>query len=147
VSFPQPLCDLIDEFVALPWELKLEYLADYAERLPQPTAAAVADGAFETVPECQSPLAFHVNVGADDTVTLAFQVSPHAVTANGYVGLLYAGLNGVPRVAIMAINTDIPAALGLTGQLSQQRLIGLRAVLFRVQLRLATYSPNADLRL
>lgn len=140
MSFPQPLRDLIDEFAALPWELKLEYLADYAAQLPQPSSTAVADQVFETVRECQTPLAFAVSVGADDTVTLAFHVSPHAVTANGYVGLLYAGLNGVPRAAILAIDSDIPTALGLTGQLSQQRLIGLRAVLFRMQQRLATLS-------
>lgn len=139
MSFPQPLRDLIDEFAALPWELKLEYLADYAQQLPLPAVNASTDAAFEPVLECQSPLAFMVSVSSDDTVALAFQVSPHAVTANGYVGLLYAGLNGVSRAAILAIDSDVPAALGLTDQLSQQRLIGLRAVLFRVQQRLATY--------
>lgn len=139
MSFPQPLRTLVDEFAELPFDLKLEFLADYAAQLPDPTTAFAVDDAFDTVHECQSPLAFAVRVDANDVVTLAFRVSPHAVTANGYVGLLYAGLNGVSRGEILAIDTDIPTSLGLTTQLSPQRLIGLRAVLFRLQQRLATY--------
>lgn len=138
MSVPQPLRDLIAEFAALPIALKLEYLADYAEQLPQPDAIFMDHVPFEVVPECQSPLSFAVHVNDNDTVSLAFRVSPHAVTAHGYVGLLYAGLNGVPRADIVAMNADIPESLGLTDQLSPQRLVGLRAVTFRLQQRLAS---------
>jgi len=136
VSFPPALRALIDEFAALPWDLKVEYLADYAEHLPVPDRS-VSGRIFAPVPECQSPMAYHVEVAADGTVQLLFAVSAHAVTAHGYLGLLHAGLNGESCDAILAIDADIPDALGLSEQLSPQRLVGLRAVVFRLQQTLA----------
>ena len=50
MSVPQPLRDLIAEFTALPIALKLEYLADYAEQLPQPDAIFMDHVPFEVVP-------------------------------------------------------------------------------------------------
>jgi cysteine desulfuration protein SufE len=141
VPFPSPLSELVAEFADLPWDLKLEYLAEYADRLP------VADHTdtsltFHPVPECQSPMAYSVQIATDGTVALAFAVSKHAVTATGYLGLLYAGLHGVHRDDLISINDDLPNALGLSRDLSAQRLIGLRAVLARIQLT-ASLSPPA----
>lgn len=130
--FPSPLNELIAEFRDLPWELKLEYLADYAAQLPR-TNQHTADLPFYPVPECQSGLAYSVTLTEANTVRLAFDAADHAVTAHGYLGLLHAGLNGTSPDAIIAITADIPTALGLETNLSAQRLDGLRAVLRRIQ--------------
>jgi cysteine desulfuration protein SufE len=136
VPFPPALHRLIDEFAVLPWDLKLEYLADYAAHLPSPEQDGT-DAPFLPVPECQTPLAYRVTVAPDDTVTLAFDVAAHAVTAHGFLGLLHAGLNGASRRDVLAIDSDILEALGLATELSAQRLDGLRAVVKRIQLTLA----------
>lgn len=133
MPLPSPLAGLVAEFVELPWELKLEYLADYATQLPPPEADD-SSTTFIAVPECQTPLAYSVTVTADDTVQLAFRVAPHAVTAHGFLGLLYCGLNGVTRDEFLSVDDDLADQLGLSTALSAQRLDGLRAVLRRMKL-------------
>lgn len=132
MPLPSPLAELVAEFEGLPWELKLEYLADYAAQLPDDEQEDPS-APFFAVPECQTPLAYRVNVAADNTVQLAFRVAPHAVTAHGFLGLLYCGLNGVTRDELAHVDDDLADQLGLSTALSAQRLDGLRAVVRRVK--------------
>ncbi len=124
---PAALQEIVDEFAAMPREMKLPLLLDFANGLP-----ALPEGfdssAMQRVEECQTP--FFVAASMDgDRVRLHFDAPREAPTTRGYAGVLHAGLDGASRDEILGTPSDFFVGMGLAELISPLRLRGMGAIL------------------
>lgn len=133
ISLPPRLQEVIDEFAAVPPELRVEVLVEYAGRVPDLPERFTGSAALERVEECQTPFFLTTEVGDDDRVRLWFDCPPHAPTQRAFAGILHAGLDGATVEEILAVPQDLPDRLGLAEAISALRLRGFHAILARLQ--------------
>lgn len=124
---PPRLKDIVDEFAAMPREMKLPLLLDYANGLPA-LPEGLDSSAMARVEECQTP--FFVATQLDgDAVRLHFDAPPEAPTTRGYAGVLHAGLDGCTRDEVLGVPADFFTGMGLAELISPLRLRGMGAIL------------------
>jgi cysteine desulfuration protein SufE len=134
MALPGQLQEIVDEFAALPPELRLEALLDYSRRVPPlPARLAGHREAMEQVPECQTPFFLATEVGDDDAVTIHFDAPPEAPTTRGFAGILSEGLKGASAGEVLAVPNGFYSALGLDRVISPLRLRGIAAILARLK--------------
>jgi cysteine desulfuration protein SufE len=134
MALPGQLQEIVDEFAALPPELRLEALLDYSRRVPPlPARLAGHREAMEQVPECQTPFFLATEVGDDDAVTIHFDAPPEAPTMRGFAGILSEGLKGASAGEVLAVPNGFYSALGLDRVISPLRLRGIAAILARLK--------------
>jgi cysteine desulfuration protein SufE len=134
MALPGQLQEIVDEFAALPPELRLEALLDYSRRVPPlPARLAGHREAMEQVPECQTPFFLATEVGDDDVVTIHFDAPPEAPTTRGFAGILSEGLKGASAGEVLAVPNGFYSALGLDRVISPLRLRGIAAILARLK--------------
>lgn len=132
-TLPGRLDEVVEQFVDLPRDVKLELLLDYANSVPPlPEAYAANRDALERVHECQTPFFVAAEV-SEGRVRLHFDAPDEAPTTRGFAGILHAGLDGATVEEVLAVPADFSARLGLSEAISPLRLRGIAAILGVVQ--------------
>lgn len=147
MSLPDRLANVVNDFLALPPEMRTDLLFEYSERvpaLPPEMTGPQARGRFEQVEECQTPFFLATDVAADGTVALWFDCPPQAPTTRGFAGILHAGLDGASVDDVLAVPGDFHHDMGLSEVISPLRLRGMDAILFRLKRQLAARSALGD---
>lgn len=126
---PPALQELIEEFQEAPPQVRLEYMVDFSESLPDlPPRLQERREEMEQVHECQTPVFLHTEV-EKGAVQFYFDVPRESPTVRGYAGILAEGLNGAAPEAVLAVPDDIYRLLGLHEAVSHLRLRGLHALM------------------
>jgi len=137
-DLPEPLGEIVDDFLAMPERQRLELLLEFSRELPAlPDRLAADRGALEPVVECQSPLFLLVELDApgraDSPVRLYFDAPAEAPTTRGFASILFTGLDGLTAAEVLAIPDDMPQRLGLAAAVSPLRLTGMAGMLRRIK--------------
>jgi len=138
VTVPPRLQQIVDQFAAAPRELRVQALLEYANRVPPlPAEYAEHRERLEQVHECQTPFFLASETDSDGRVRIWFDCPPEAPTVRGFAGILYAGLDGEPVDAVLAVPADFYRSMGLSEVVSVLRLRGMGAILARLKRQLS----------
>ncbi|HET9769658.1 MAG TPA: SufE family protein, partial [Acidimicrobiia bacterium] len=117
-----------------PKDLRLQALLEYSRKVPPlPDRLAGHREAMEQVVECQTPFFLATEVEPDRTVKLWFDVPAEAPTTRGFAGILREGLEGATADEVLGTPDDFYDELGLSEVISNLRLRGMSAILFRLK--------------
>jgi cysteine desulfuration protein SufE len=134
MATPQRLQQIVDLFAEAPKDVRLEALLEYSQGLPPlPPALQGNRAAMEQVVECQTPFFLACELDAQRRVHLYFDAPPQAPTTRGFAGILAAGLDGAGAEEVLATPDDFYDAMGLSELISNLRLRGMAAILFRLK--------------
>lgn len=137
MSARERLLTIAEMFVTAPKQVRLQALLDYSRRLPDlPLRLEDHPELLETVPECQTPFALHVEP-ENGVVRIYFKVPAESPTVRGYAGILHDALDGAPAEEILEVPNDFYQHMGLQEAVSGQRLRGMGAILARLKARVA----------
>jgi cysteine desulfuration protein SufE len=136
-ELPPKLQGIVDLFASAPRDLRLQALLDYSRRVPEPPRHLIGSGAFQDVPECQTPFALAIEVDPDGAVHLHFDAPAEAPTVRGYAGILREGLEGATAEEIRRVPLDFYMDMGLVELVTPLRLRGMEAILARIKSRLS----------
>jgi cysteine desulfuration protein SufE len=129
MSIPTRLQQIIEDFQMCEGQEKLEYLLEFAERLPPlPEWLHEQRDSMDQVHECMTPV-FVFAEEQDGRLTYHFDVPQEAPTVRGYAGLLSEGLNGLTPPELRAVPGEFYLDMGLQKVLTGQRLNGINAIL------------------
>jgi len=128
------LNDLIEELNELEPAEKLEWLVEFADQLPELSAARAGQPFPESclVQECQTPVHLWVEAIAG-RVHLEADVPRKSPTVRGLVALLVVGLNGVAVASALALPDDLVSHWKLGEVLGMTRQQGFRGVVSRLK--------------
>ena len=140
MALPTGLRKVVDDFAAVPLEMKIDLLVEYTGKVP-PLPAHLADHPerLEQVEECQTPFFLATEVDEDDRVTVWFDCPPEAPTTRGFAGVLSEGLKGATVDEVLAVPSDFHHDLGLAAAISPLRLRGMDAILTRLKRSVASH--------
>ncbi len=143
MALPTGLRKVVDDFAAVPLEMKIDLLVEYPGKVP-PLPAHLADHPerLEQVEECQTPFFLATEVDEDDRVTVWFDCPPEAPTTRGFAGVLSEGLKGATVDEVLAVPSDFHHDLGLAAAISPLRLRGMDAILSRLKRNVASHREN-----
>ena len=143
MALPTGLRKVVDDFAAVPLEMKIDLLVEYTGKVP-PLPAHLADHPerLEQVEECQTPFFLATEVDEDDRVTVWFDCPPEAPTTRGFAGVLSEGLNGATVDEVLAVPSDFHHDLGLAAAISPLRLRGMDAILARLKRNVAAHRSS-----
>jgi cysteine desulfuration protein SufE len=137
MSIPTRLQQIIEDFQLCEGQEKLEYLLEFAERLPPlPEWLHERRDSMDQVHECMTPV-FVFAEEQEGRLTYHFDVPQEAPTVRGYAGLLSEGLNGLTPPELLAVPGEFYLDMGLQKVLTGQRLNGISAILAHMK-QLAT---------
>ena len=142
---PARLAEIVEDFAFCEGREKLEYLLEFAERLPAlpEELAGVKDENYQ-VHECITPIFIYTQVDAGK-LYYHFDVPAESPTVRGYASLMQEGTNGITPQEILAIPNEFYLEMGLQQVLSGQRLNGLNGILRHMKrLAQATLPANSD---
>ncbi|WP_010582994.1 SufE family protein [Schlesneria paludicola] len=128
------LSELIEEFVELEPEEKLEWLVDFSNELPDISSTRRAIPFPDTcrIQECQTPV--HMWVTANQgLIHLEADVPRKSPTIRGLVAMVVQGLEGCEISEALSMPDDMVAHLGLTSVLGMTRQQGFRGVISRIK--------------
>lgn len=130
---PSRLQEIVEDFQIIQGREKLEYLLEFAERLPPlPDWLQEQRGDLEQVHECMTPV--FVFVESDNGhLRYHFDIPPESPTVRGYAEILRDATEGLTPQEILDIPHDFYLEMGMSDVLSGQRLNGLGAILNYVQ--------------
>jgi cysteine desulfuration protein SufE len=103
-TLPPRLSAIVEDFRAAPPELRIDFLIEYAEKLPPLPEGFASHDAMERVVECQTPFFLAAQVSDDQTVRLHFDAPPESPTTRAFAGILHEGLSGLPVDEVL----DVP---------------------------------------
>ena len=128
-KLPPRLQEIVEDFQIIHGREKLEYLLEFAEKLPPlPDWLQEKRDRLEQVHECMTPV--FIFVEADNgRLNYHFEIPPESPTVRGYAEILREGTAGLPAEEILAIPHDFYLEMGMNNVLSGQRLNGLGAIL------------------
>lgn len=128
------LNDLIDELSELEPEEKLEWLVEFADQLPELSAARLGQPFPDLclVRECQTPVHLWVE-SMEGRVHLEADVPRKSPTVRGLVALLVVGLDGEPISEALALPDDLVLHWKLGDVLGMTRQQGFRGVVARLK--------------
>ncbi|MCA9977869.1 MAG: SufE family protein [Anaerolineales bacterium] len=128
-NLPAKLQAIVEDFNYCEGQEKLEYLLEFAERLPDlPAHLAGQHDKMDEVHECMSPV-FIFAEKDNGRVTYHFDIPPEAPTVRGFATILKEGLDGLSPDQILAIPNEFYFQMGLQHVLTGQRLNGIGAIL------------------
>jgi len=134
-NLPPKLYEIVEDFSYCQGQEKLEYLLEYAEKLPPLPERYLNQANDHMVHECMSPVFIYAEE-EDGRINFFIDAPPEAPTVRGFSSVLYQGLNGLTPEEIQAIPNEFYLKMGLQTVLSGQRLNGINAIL-RTMKRLA----------
>jgi cysteine desulfuration protein SufE len=128
-NLPAKLQEIIEDFSYCEGQEKLEYLLEFAERLPDlPAHLAGQHDKMDEVHECMSPVFIYAEKD-NGRVTYHFDIPPEAPTVRGFATILKEGLDGLSPAEIQTIPNEFYFQMGLQHVLTGQRLNGIGAIL------------------
>ena len=128
------LNELIEELSELEPDEKLEWLVEFADQLPELSAARLGQPFPESclVRECQTPV--HLWVEAiEGRVHIEADVPRNSPIVRGLVALLVVGLEGETVSAALAIPDDCVSHWKLSDALGMTRQQGFRGIVARLK--------------
>ena len=128
-KLPERLQEIVEDFGYCVGREKLEYLLEFAERLP-PLPEKFADKRedMDEVHECMTPV-FIYPERKEGQIYYHFDIPPEGPTVRGYAAVLQEGLGWTTPEEVMAIPTEFYLEMGLQDVLTGQRLNGIGALL------------------
>jgi len=129
-NLPPKLQEIVDDFVSMTREEKLETLIGYAETFPLlPEWLKERRDNMEPVPECMTPVFLFAEQLPDGGVHFHLDIPAQSPTVRGLASILANGLNGSTPEEIIAVPGDFFLPMNLQEAVSQQRLNGFIGVL------------------
>lgn len=130
---PSRLQEIVEDFQIIQGREKLEYLLEFAERLPPlPDWLEQQRGELEQVHECMTPVFVFVET-ENGHLRYHFDIPRESPTVRGYAEILRDATEGLTPQEILDIPHDFYLEMGMSDVLSGQRLNGLGAILNYVQ--------------
>lgn len=132
-NLPLKLQTIVADFSDCQGAEKLEFLLEYAEKLP-PLPAWLQDqrGSLEQVHECMTPVFIHAENQAGKLL-YHFDIPPEAPTVRGFASVLHEGINGSTPQQILQIPDQFYLQMGLQTVITGQRLNGIGAMLHHMK--------------
>lgn len=128
-ELPQRLEEIVEDFSLCEGQEKLEYLLEFAEKLPPlPDWVDTSAANMDQVHECVSPV-FIYPEWQDGKIFFHFDIPQEAPTVRGYASLLQEGIGWTTPEEIQKIPLEFYLGMGLQKVLTGQRLNGVTAVL------------------
>lgn len=128
-ELPQRLQEIVEDFSLCEGQEKLEYLLEFAEKLPPlPDWVDTSAANMDQVHECVSPV-FIYPEWQDGKIFFHFDIPQEAPTVRGYASLLQEGIGWTTPEEIQKIPLEFYLGMGLQKVLTGQRLNGVTAVL------------------
>lgn len=146
-TLPGPLAEIVNDFIEVPENERLELLLEFSQELPElPARFAEHPELLEQVVECQTPLFLTLELADTDAheVSLFFSAPPEAPTTRGFASVLAQGLSGLPATAVLQVPDDMPNQLGLTRALTPLRMRGMTSMLGRIKRQIRERLPEAS---
>lgn len=136
MSLPPELSAIVDDFRAAPADLRIDFLIEYAEKLPPLPDDLSSRQDLERVVECQTPFFLATDVAEDGTVQLWFDAPAESPTTRAFAGILHEALNGRPVDEVLAVPDGFYTEMGLQESISALRLRGMSAIMHRMKRQL-----------
>lgn len=128
-NLPQRLEEIVEDFSLCVGQEKLEYLLEFAEKLPPvPDHIDTSEANKDEVHECISPV-FIFPEWQEGKIYYHFDIPKEAPTVRGYASVLQEGIGWTTPEAIAKIPLEFYLGMGLQQVLTGQRLNGITAVL------------------
>lgn len=128
-DLPEKLEEIVEDFSLCVGREKLEYLLEFAEKLPPvPDHIDTSDANKDEVHECVSPV-FIFPEWQDGKIFYHFDIPEEAPTVRGFASLLQEGIGWTTPEEIEKIPLTFYLGMGLQQVLTGQRLNGITAVL------------------
>lgn len=136
MSLPPSLAAIVEDFQSAPPDLRVDFLIEYAEKLPPLPEDISSRGDLERVVECQTPFFLAAQLNDDKTVELYFDAPPESPTTRAFAGILHEGLSGLPVDEVLAVPNGFYNEMGLAESISALRLRGMDAIMARLKRQL-----------
>lgn len=133
---PPALAAIVDDFQAAPPDLRIEFLIEYAEKLPPLPEDFSSEGSLERVVECQTPFFLATRIDDAGAAHLFFDAPPESPTTRAFAGILHEGLSGLPVDQVLAVPDMFYEEMGLAEAISALRLRGMAAIMARMKRQL-----------
>ena len=130
-EIPDRLQEIVDDFSFCVGQEKLEYLLEFAEKLP-PLPEWLHDQreTMDQVHECMTPVfVFVEREDESGNLHFHFDIPPEAPTVSGFAAILQQGLDNTTPEIVLGIPDMFYRDMGLQTVLSGQRLNGMTAML------------------
>lgn len=132
-QLPARLQEIVDDFSDCQGQEKLEFLLEYAEKLPPlPDWLKNKQAEMDQVHECMTPV-FIFAENQSGHLYFHFDVPPEAPTVRGFASVLHEGINGSTAEEVLQIPELFYRAMGLQSVISGQRLNGIGAMLLHMK--------------
>jgi len=141
-GLPSRLAEIVEDFQLCEGSEKLELLLQYSESLPPlPDYLKGKEAQMEKVPECMTPVSVSAELQKGGMV-FHFAVPEESPTVRGYAAIIAEGLRNATPEQVLSLPSDFYLTMGLQQVLTNQRLIGMAAVVAHVK-RLALETMNS----
>lgn len=140
-QLPERLQEIVEDFNYVQGQEKLEYLLEFAEKLP-PLPERLQDkrDEMDQVHECLTPVFVYVEK-QDGKLHYYFDIPPEAPTVRGFASVLHEGLNEATPQEVLQVPDQFYLQMGLQTVITGQRLNGVTALLIHMK-RLAQAHLN-----
>lgn len=132
-KLPARLAEIVEDFGYCQGKEKLEYLLEYAERLPDvPESLLMLRDDAHQVHECMTPVWLYAEENAG-RFRFHFDVPRESPTVRGFASIMQEGAQDLTLAELLAIPFDFYYKMGLQEVLSGQRLNGIGAILYHMK--------------
>lgn len=130
--------EIVEEFMNMEHDLRLEVMLDYADRLPALPERLQNQGEIEShrVHECQTPVALWVEVEGEKVAIYA-DVPQESPTVRGFISMLVDAFDGATPNQILNSPDNILERSGLAQTIGMRRMFGLSAIYSRIKREVA----------
>ena len=128
------LDDITDLFQSVDGDTRLEFLLDYADKLPPlpPELAAARDAGMNRVPECVTPVFLWAFVD-EGNMRMHVDVAEESPTVKGLMSIIVNGCDAEPPADVAGLPPDLLRRLGLDKLIGTQRTMGFTGILQRIR--------------
>lgn len=128
-DLPERLQEIVEDFRLCVGQEKLEYLLEFAEKLPPlPDWLEEKRDNLDQVHECMTPVFMYAQK-ENGRLHFHFDIPPESPTVRGFAAVLQEGLSDTTPAQITAVPNEFYLQMGLHNVLSGQRLNGMAAIL------------------
>lgn len=132
------LDDITDLFQSVDDDTRLEFLLDYADKLPPlpEGLGAARDAGMNRVPECVTPVFLWTRVddtGDEAKMRMFVDVAEESPTVKGLMSIIVNGCDGEPPADVASLPPDLLQRLALHKLIGTQRTMGFTGILQRIR--------------